>query len=157
MPSSLGSIWTHGEFMSLLEFQSPYWEHLDLSNEQMNLVSLWSTSSRGLSTLFLRPGIICLWNTSSHDLTTLFLGLSIVRISSLMGQPRAGDFLFLALFSWKSKLVNCCMGLSSLLLCHGTSCNNKIILRVTFGLPWIFESNAAFFKCCIRTNSNGSK
>lgn len=55
--------------------------------------------------------------------------ISIAHISSVMGQPRAGDFLFLALFCWKSKAMNCCTGLSSLLLCHGTSYNNKIILR----------------------------
>lgn len=99
--------------MPLLEFQIPCWEHLDLSNEQMNLG--------------------CLWNTSSHDMTALFQRLGIdhsyLKPDGTAWGRRFVVFSFALLEVQSRELLH---RAHPLLLCHGTSCNNRIMLKELF-------------------------
>lgn len=88
----------HGGFvMSLLEFQSPYWEHLDLSNRW-----IWSVYGSQVTMTWSRS----LWGW-----------ILVIRISGQIGQLGERDFLGLSLVCWKSAAVSCTW-LKSLLLCH---------------------------------------
>lgn len=105
----------HGEFVSLLEFQSPYWEHLDLSNEQMNLV--------------------CLWVPSNHDLITV----SEAGYWSFVSQARS-DSLGKEISCFYCWSVGTPQRLAArgwspcrfVMVWYYTSCNNKIILKELF-------------------------
>lgn len=133
----------HGEFvMSLLEFQSPYWEHLDLSNKQMKLVCLWVPGNHDLATLSLRLDI-------GHQARSDSLGKEI----SWVYRWSVGSLQRWAARGWSP----CCF---VMLWCY-TSCNNKIIPKELFlaylgslraiQLPSTAVSKliAAVLKCCL--------